>query len=76
MTPMPWPPSVGNAGRVSTHASVDLLTLLLFIEDVQVEVYDRTNPHLELLFLSFNQLCALVLDDLHVFVIWVSQGLV
>ena len=75
MTPMPWPPSVGNTSRVSAHASVYLLTLLLFMEDIRVEVYHGANSHLELLFLSFYKLCALILDDLHVFVIWISKSL-
>lgn len=72
MTPMPRPPSVGNTSRVSTHASVYLLTLLLFIKDILVKVYDRTNSHLEILFLSLNQLSALILNDLHIFIIWIS----
>ena len=72
MTPMPRPPSVGNTCRVSTHASVYLLTLLLFIKDILVKVYDRTNSHLEILFLSLNQLSALILNDLHIFIIWIS----
>ena len=72
MTPMPRPPSVGNTSHVSTHASVYLLTLLLFIKDILVKVYDRTNSHLEILFLSLNQLSALILNDLHIFIIWIS----
>ena len=72
MTPMPWPPSICNTSRISTHASVYLLTLLLLIEDIQVKVYDRTNSHLEILFLSLDQLGALILDDLHIFIIWIS----
>ena len=72
MTPMPWPPSIRNTSRISTHASVYLLTLLLLIEDIQVKVYDRTNSHLEILFLSLDQLGALILNDLHIFIIWIS----
>ena len=76
MAPVPLPPAVPHTSRVGAHTPVDLFALLLVIEDVQVELYDRPHSHLEVLFLAIELPDALIPKYLHVSVIWVCKRFV